>query len=135
MKILSFLILLIIIVTSCDDDSNLIHDEEAFVIGFDPCTGIGDPNAGKVGFLIRIASLDTVVAHNFTAGVYEFPPEYFVNYRHHVFFPDSALEDFPLTMNYRYAKPNEKVYPICRHDIVTGWFDLENQIIIHSVTK
>lgn len=80
---------------------------EGFVIGFDPCTGIGNPNGGIVAFAMRMVPKgDTIIAYNFPAGIYDFPLEYFIS-RFQYFFPDSAAEYFPVKIKYRYAKQEE----------------------------
>jgi len=131
--------MLVFIFNSCKDNglcTTCDNFSDGFVIGFDPCTGVEDPNGGEVGFLIHVNSQkDTVVAYNFPAGIYDFPPEYFINYRYECFFPDSALLDFPIKIKYRPVTENEKNHPVCRGDILTGQFNPEDQIKLLTITK
>ncbi len=133
------LLILILVFNGCHDIPSCQTCEkfsDCFVIGFDPCTGVANPNGGNVGFVIRIVpQKDTAVTYNIPSGIYTFPPEYFKNFQYYSFFPDSALEDFPIKIKYRYAKQNERKYPLCRGDILTGYFNQDNQIIILSITK
>ena len=114
---------------------------DGFVIGFDPCTGVGEPNGGSVGFIINIPSQkDTVVNYSFPIGLYQFPPEYFKNYELYCIFPDTAWSDFPIKIKYRHANNSEKVFPICRANINTSYFNEyididDDQIIILSITN
>lgn len=127
--------------SSCDKDMDCPTCEnysDAFVIGFDPCTGVGDPNGGNVGFIIAIpAQKDTVVAYNFPKGIYEFPEEYFENYRFNPFFPNSAMKDFPVKVKYRFPQESEKTFIVCRGDILTYnlFLNNENEIVIISIKK
>lgn len=135
------LLAMLFLLNGCDQDTPCPTCEnfsDGFVIGFDPCTGVGDPNGGDVGFVINIPSQkDTVVAYNFPTGIYEFPLEYFDNYALYPFFPDSAIEDYPLKIKYRHIKENEKTFIVCRGDIVLYnlFRNNQNEIIILSITK
>lgn len=119
----------------CDTCNNF---QSGYVIGFDPCTGVYEPNGGEVGFVIvNPSKRDTVVAYNFPAGIYEFPVEYFADYRFNPFFPEEASEDFPVKIKYRYPRNDEKSFNICRGDILvyTLFINNENEVILISVTK
>ena len=118
---------------TCDTCSTYF---DGFVIGFDPCTGVNNPNGGNVAFIINVTKKqDIVVSYNFPSGIYDFPPKYFQNYQYNCFFPDSARNDFPIRIKYKYSAQNEKVYPLCRGDILTGSFNQNNQITILSIIK
>jgi len=131
---------LLILIISCDqNDCNEKGVVDAFVIGYDQCTGVFDPNGGNVGLILRIPSTsDTVVTYNFPKGLYTFPPEYFSYYQFYCFFPDSTLSNFQIKLSYRIANNNEKEYPLCRADINLYYFNKyvkDRQIIIECVTK
>ncbi len=142
-----FKILLLLLTASCcnEDDSQFCDTcnnfQDGFVIGFDPCTGVLKPNGGNVGFIIANPSKrDTVVAYNFPSGIYQFPDEYFIHYTFDCMFPDSAWNDFPVKIKYKYAEETEKHYPLCRGDILLYCFnkfiDNDNdQIVIIAITK
>lgn len=129
------------IVVNCQDNDRCPTCEsfaDAFVIGFDPCAGVVDPNGGGAAFVINIPSKsDTVVAYNFPTGIYDFPPKYFINYRFNPFFPDSAATAYPIRIKFRYAKKSEKTLLICEDDILLNslFFNNENEVILISVTK
>ncbi len=109
---------------------------EAFVIGFDPCRA--NPAIGKsAGYLIATPSQgDTAMTYNLPDSLYEFPKEYFAYYRFRHFFPDSAQDDFPLKLRYRFAGEEEKEWSLCRGDIITPNLEyVKEQIIIICVTK
>ncbi len=97
---------------------------EAYVFGFDPCSGIYDVDNKSFGFIIAIPSQkDTVLAYNLSFGIYNFPTSYFANYRSICIFPDSALNKFPLKLKYRLAKVEERYYPGCNGDVYLGDFN------------
>ncbi|MFM7429007.1 MAG: hypothetical protein ACKO1F_03810 [Flammeovirgaceae bacterium] len=131
-------VVLVILLISCSEESpkccTCENFSDGYVIGFDPCTGVLDPNGGQVGFIIKMPK-DTVVTYNFPKGIYQFPTEYFINYRYNIFFPDSASKDYAIKIKYRLASQKEKVFPLCRADIITGAFNPDNQIITLSITK
>ncbi|MCX8490201.1 MAG: hypothetical protein ORN54_03960 [Cyclobacteriaceae bacterium] len=123
---LSKKIVLVILLTRCSEESTKCYTCENFsdgyVIGFDPCTGVLDPNGGQVGFIIKMQK-DTVVTYNFPKGTYTFPPTYFSQYQFYCIFPDTAWTDFPVKVKYQYINKNEKTAILCRADIYTYFFD------------
>lgn len=138
-------ILLLLIVVSCEYKTlepyceTCNNFQEAFVIGFDPCTDVGDPNGGEAGFIINLPfEEDTVVTYNFPNGIYEFPLEYFSYYQFYCLFPDSALNDFPIRIKYKDAGDKEKKVPYCTHDIYIYWFNYfvkGREIVISTISK
>lgn len=120
-------------ILSCDKESPCPTCEnytDGFVIGYDPCTGFGNPNSGIV---INIPSKgDTVVAYNFPIGIYEFPSN-----RGNPFFAEEASADFPVKIKYRYPREDEKSVIFCRGNILVYPFFInnENEVILLSVTK
>lgn len=145
MKTLIFglLVLVIFSVNSCHDKdaptfATCENFSDGYVIGFDPCSGVGNPNGGTLGFAIYLPiNGDTVVAYNFPTGIYDFPLGYFGNYKYYPFFPEEAREDFPVKIKYRYAKKEEFSVKFCTGDIVSYplFSNIESQIILLSITK
>jgi len=143
-KILFYPLYVIVFLLSCCHDRDFPscptceNFSDGFVIGFDPCSGVGNPNGGTLGFAIYLpAKGDTVVTYDFPAGIYEFPLEYFGNYKFYPFFPEEANEDFPVKVKYRYAKKEEFSVKFCTGDIVSYplFYNIESQIILLSITK
>ncbi len=133
-------IILILLLSNCSKETAKCYTCENFsdgyVIGFDPCTGVLDPNGGDVGFLLRISAVkDTLIVYKFPKGIYQFPSQYFLNYQYNCFFPDSTSQNYAIKIKYRLASNNEKIFPLCRGDIVTGSFNPNNQIIAISISK
>src|SRR6187431_712305 len=76
----------------CDTCENF---QIGYVIGYDPCSGVLDPDNEEVGFIISVPSKkDTAVTYNLPKNIYDFPGEYFYYYKSYCMFPDSAWDDF-----------------------------------------
>ena len=119
------MVMLTLLLANCSEESPKCYTcdnfSDGYVIGFNPCTGVLDPNGGQVGFIIKMPK-DTVVTYNFPSGTYTFPPAYFSQYQFYCIFPDTAWTDFPVKIKYTVVNPSEKKFIICRADINTSFF-------------
>ena len=131
--------------TGCEEDSSDVYGpEEAYIIGFDPCTVIWDTTEnrwiGSQGYIVTLSEQkDTVLTYNLPDTLYDFPSEYFENYISYCLFPRSEWETYKMTIDYEYVKEEEKFHPLCLHHILTSIIDnvtdRGTQIKIKHVTR
>ena len=120
----------------CDTCENF---QIGYVIGYDPCSGVLDPDNEEVGFIVSVPLKgDTAVTYNLPKNIYDFPPEYFDYYKSYCMFPDSAWDDFQIKFKYRVANESERKYVYCTGDIYGYYFYKyvkDRQIVILSTTE
>ena len=131
--------------TGCEEDNSDVYGpEEAYIIGFDPCTVIWDTTEnrliGSQGYIVTLSEQkDTVLTYNLPDTLYDFPSEYFENYASYCFFPRSEWETYKMTIDYEYVEEEDKFIPYCLGIINTGdkyyVTDGNTQIKIKHVTR
>jgi len=132
-KLLFLLILLpalavFLLFTGCEEDnSDGYGPEEAYVIGYDPCTVIYDTTnnswVGSQGYVVTLSEReDTVLTYNLPDTLFDFPPEYFC-FPCEGSFPRSEWKTYKMTIDYEYVEEDEKFFAICLAIIPLWWID------------
>lgn len=101
---------------------------EVMIIGTDPCTSSNVSESSGKGYIIRLSNQDTVVTYNLPLSVAK-EVEKFHSYKNSAFF----LKGFKTTLTYRFARDEEKVFPLCLANIDLSDFSpkvQQRQIII-----
>ncbi|MEJ7780724.1 MAG: hypothetical protein WKF68_14165 [Daejeonella sp.] len=71
------------------------------------------------GFVIVTNNFkDTLLTYNLPDTLYKFPPSHFAYYQYSFLFPDSVRSKYRVYLSFRNAKEDEKIYSICRGDIL-----------------
>ena len=133
MKIL-ILILTGIVIISCENDvtQNRVITKNAYIIGFDPCTVKHNYDLGYI--IVSTDLMDTLVSYNFPDSIVSIPKEYFDNYWNSGYFPVYARYKFKISITYRLAAEDEKIYLLCTTDFNYSEFNNAVQVITISAT-
>jgi hypothetical protein len=132
LKILSLSMLLpvltvLISCTSCEKSNDNSGPEEAYVIGYDPCTVIYDTTenawVGSQGYIVTLSERkDTVLTYNLPDTLFDFPHEYFC-FPCEGSFPRSEWKTYKMMIDYEYVEEDERFFAICLAIIPSAWID------------
>lgn len=105
-----------------------VDELEVMIIGTDPCTSSYLTDNSNKGYIIRLSNLDTVTTYNLPLSVAK-EVEKFQNYKNSAFF----IKGFKTALTYRFARDEEKVFPLCLANIDLSDFSQtvqQRQIVI-----
>ena len=142
--ILPALVFIFFLQASCEKSNDNSGPEEAYVIGYDPCTVIYDTTenawVGSQGYIVTLSERkDTVLTYNLPDTLFVFPSWYFETYIWNCFFPESEWKTYKMRIEYEYVEEDDRFIPFCFAHILTSIIsnvtDRRTQIKIKHVTR
>lgn len=143
LSILLPVLIVFISCTGCEKNNDDYGPEEAYVIGYDPCTVIYDTTenswVGSQGYVVTLSEReDTVLTYNLPDTLFDFPPEFFCSPCEGAF-PRSEWKTYKMMIDYEYVEEDERFFAICLDIIPLSWInsvtDRGTQIKIKNVTR